>query len=1239
MTVLPVKFNTEIQGQSTANSFKVIAAPHPFEQRHIETFYPHGMTLQEVIEDLQPDPGLREFVAVFIGPHYIEPELYGKVRPNAGVEVYIRATTGVSAVVAVIAAVAAEAAVTYLALTGFMATVVGALISTAITMVGNMLFAPSAPKQDLTNLTGSSGGSPTESPTFSLTGARNAMRRFSVVPRVLGKHKFVPPYGAAPYTEVVGDDQYLRLLVVWGYGPLRITEIKIGDTDITSFEGVEVETVTGAAGDPALTLYPDVVRQEDLNTTLSTTYVERTTPIETDEIGVTLTFGQGLVKYSGNTRTDHSVTLTGEYKKTTDVSWTAFFSETVTDNTSQIKRVSYRVSGLDRAQYDVQIKRGDTPSVDTTVRDSVTWTALRSFTNEDPVGLSGLAKTAIRIKASDQLNGVVDELQGLCEAYIPAYDGVDWSNSDYSRNPADVFRYVLTGSENKRALAASSVDDTSLATWHDFCAAEGFTYDRVIDTKLSVQELLANIAQAGRAALNVIDGKWGVIIDTTRSTIIQHFTPRNSWNYSGQRMFADQPDALRVRFVNEDRDYRQDEMTVYDDGYSVSNATTFESLEVAGVVVPDNVYRYGRYVMALARLRPEFHTFDVDMEYLIATRGDRVAFNHDVPIIGLGNGRVKSVSSQQITLDEEITMESGGSYNIRFRLDDGTTLLRNVVLSVGSTKVIDLSPGDADQSVPAAGDLFQFGAVGSEMLDLIVHSIKPKNELQATLVCQPYSPEIFNADAVIPPFTSVVSDIVTRTINSPLDPVITNVVSDEEALSTTADGSVQLGIIMYFHAGVNTTATNGMILPTASYRARYRRLGTVTGPWIYVTDIPFDAREVLLAPVLQGEGYDVALQALSETGSTSNWVTVSNHTVVGTLGRPDDITTFSLNTIGDHTYVEWTYSPALDVVGYELRYHPDQNNTSWASMTAIALEIPTTTRSFTVPSRKGSYGIKAKDFGGLYSENALFVNASLEDPEALNVIQTETEHPTFGGTKVNTVVIGSSLQLDSASVMADWTTLAAVPLLSYGTGQGFETSGTYVFTSGDIDLSEVYTSRVTMDLDLSVISLLNLMSTWTTLSSVATLAGEGTEDAPRVTAEIATSIVDSVTPSYGSWQPFIVGDYTARHIKFRLSLTTTNVGVSPAVDSAVAHIDMPDRVTKGDDIVSGAATKSVTFSPAFQSVTTVNVTGQDMQTGDYIEVTNKTRTGFDVTFRNSGGTAVSRTFDYQAIGYGRERGT
>jgi hypothetical protein len=41
-----------------------------------------------------------------------------------------------------------------------------------------------------------------------------------------------------------------------------------------------------------------------------------------------------------------------------------------------------------------------------------------------------------------------------------------------------------------------------------------------------------------------------------------------------------------------------------------------------------------------------------------------------------------------------------------------------------------------------------------------------------------------------------------------------------------------------------------------------------------------------------------------------------------------------------------------------------------------------------------------------------------------------------------------------------------------------------------------------------------------------------------------------------------------------------------------------------------------------------------MASGDYFVVANKSTSGFDVTFYNSSNSAISRTFDYQANGYG-----
>jgi len=79
---------------------------------------------------------------------------------------------------------------------------------------------------------------------------------------------------------------------------------------------------------------------------------------------------------------------------------------------------------------------------------------------------------------------------------------------------------------------------------------------------------------------------------------------------------------------------------------------------------------------------------------------------------------------------------------------------------------------------------------------------------------------------------------------------------------------------------------------------------------------------------------------------------------------------------------------------------------------------------------------------------------------------------------------------------------------------------------------------------------------------------------------------------------------------------------------------MEDRIFSGNDITSGVGTKTVTFTNPFKSVNyAVGITMEDANTGDFFTVSNKTINGFDVLFKNSGGTNVSRTFDFIAKGF------
>ena len=78
---------------------------------------------------------------------------------------------------------------------------------------------------------------------------------------------------------------------------------------------------------------------------------------------------------------------------------------------------------------------------------------------------------------------------------------------------------------------------------------------------------------------------------------------------------------------------------------------------------------------------------------------------------------------------------------------------------------------------------------------------------------------------------------------------------------------------------------------------------------------------------------------------------------------------------------------------------------------------------------------------------------------------------------------------------------------------------------------------------------------------------------------------------------------------------------------------MPDKIWSEDDLIASALGLSVVYPIDFQINPAVGISAQGLQTGDYYELTNKSKTGFDILFRNSSGTAISRTFDYIARGY------
>ena len=283
----------------------------------------------------------------------------------------------------------------------------------------------------------------------------------------------------------------------------------------------------------------------------------------------------------------------------------------------------------------------------------------------------------------------------------------------------------------------------------------------------------------------------------------------------------------------------------------------------------------------------------------------------------------------------------------------------------------------------------------------------------------------------------------------------------------------------------------------------------------------------------------------------------------------------------------------------------------------------------------GTYLIKAVDKLGNFSSNATAIISNVTETVNHNAITTISEHPDFTGTTNNTVIVDDSIQLDSSELFDSASGLFDDDTDRFfdsgATNADFVSSGNYIFAN-TVDIGAKHTVRVTANLEQTASNPDDLFDSRTGLFDSQSSNFDG--DAPansEAHLEIATSD-DDIT--YTAFQNFVIGNYTARYLKFRVVLISRDGASTPVVQQVTVTVDMPDRIFSGNDITSGAGTYTVTFTNPFKSVNyAVGITGEDLATGDFFVVENKTINGFDLTFKNSGGTAISRTFDYIAKGF------
>ena len=873
--------------------------------------------------------------------------------------------------------------------------------------------------------------------------------------------------------------------------------------------------------------------------------------------------------------------------------WTHIAVERIAGRNTRAVRKTL-AANVARGQYDVRVTRTSGYHDENTIQqERIYWTALRSIINESPVHAPApLALTVLRIRATAQLSGSIDALNAVVTTLVTSWNAARrrWLPRQPSDNPADLYRHVLQGPANKKPIPTRAIDLEALQEWHAYCAGKGFTFNQYRDRRASVWSTLADICTAGRASPTFVDGKWSVIWDDADAPIVQHFTPVNSSGFRASRGYADRIQALRVRFIDAENDWQQDERLVHADGYNEANTDHYEAMEFPGVTDRDLIWRHGRYHLAQIALRREVYEITTDFEHLACVRGDRVLLTHDVPKIGLAFGRVKAVHGNRLTLDAPVAIDGQNIFVLRIRHDDGTPSEQTIATQgPAETNMVDLV-ADREATAPAAGDLFAFGYYGRTSTVCRVKAIRPAANMAARLELVDDAPAIHEADpGPIPAFSPNISEPVDLYNYPPRDLTGTAVLELAENRLV---------------AGVRLSWTPPPAAGVASYIVEVRRPGGEARDIINAT-----GNSAVIGDLDGGRHVFRARAAFA--GRLSRWSGEYSVNVDGPFRPPPDVTEFRAVVSGETLTLSWAAPPDIVTRDYAIRVTANTTRPTWWA--ALPLREGLTGNTLTIPYRPGAFLIRARSWNDVPADNATIAIVNVTPISAFNVVETASDAPPFNGTHSGTAYNAA---------------LRAIALATR------TMRGTYTL-SQRIDLTAVMTVR------LSAQVLAGGHRPAADFLAVTDFFARDDffDDDPSqwsVTAQVRTTRddPDSDDPAWSAWSDLVAGDVAARAFQFRIILETRSADIIPIVTNATFTADVPDRFVTLEDVVSGTTPYRITFDPPFRVLKTLQITAQDLDSGDRWRITDKSPSSAAIAFFDINNNPVSRVFDAQATGYG-----
>lgn len=912
----------------------------------------------------------------------------------------------------------------------------------------------------------------------------------------------------------------------------------------------------------------------------------------------------------------------------------------ISGKTSSKYQRSYRINLPGDGPWDIRVRRITADSTSQSLQNQTFWDSFTeiidqkmSYPNSAIMSLSVDAERFSSIPVRGyEINGVKVQIPSNYDPISREYDGT-WDGTfvtAWSDNPAWIFYDIITNSRYGAGefIDASLVDKWALYSISQYCDelvpdGEGgeeprFRCNVYLQKREDAYRVIESLASVFNAVSFWSSGSIFAVQDSPKDPVAL-FNPSNiidgQFNYSGSSAKTRSTVAIVAWNDPQDR-YRQSVEYVEDRDGILRYGVKEKAVTAIGCTSRGQAHRFGRALLFSERMETETVTFSCGLDGLSILPGEIIQTSDPSRAGKRHGGRIVSATTSEIEIDNPVTIESGVTYTLWCVMPDGS--VESQVLSNSTGETSTLTASSAFSSAPQDWSVWVLGASDLNLESWRVLSITETEKATAEITALEYRSDKY--DAIENNLN--LQPRITSSLNASTQDAVTNLIIEEQLYLINA-------------ATVGTSLSVSWTGNATFYEVSWRPLD---GNFVSFTTSETAAD---IQPVTAGE-YQVRVTAVNAVGvrSPANTKTIE---VFGLSVPPADVSNFTIEAISGNAHLSFDASEDLDVIvgGYlRMRHSKATSGANWKAAVDIGPKVPGSATNAVLPLLSGTYLAKWVDSSGNESESAVLISTTAPNAINFNLISTLTEDSDFLGTKEDVVITDfggeDALTLEGTGTIDEFTDPIDTwaPIDTYG---GIATLGYYYFDN-DIDLGLSLTSRLSAEIVASSYRQLELFDDWPDIDTIEVIDGgidgDASTSASTATLQLRTTDDDPTgSPTWSDWADFRVTDYTARAYEFRVKLETQNEFISVAVTELAVTVDMPDRVYSEEDLTATVSGYSVTYPTEFYVSPALGISAQGMATGDYYEITNKDKTGFDILFKNSGGTAIERTFDYIARAY------